>query len=44
MGIAMNHFELFLNTIDLKIKWSSDENAKFLEKENTQYVATAQVQ
>jgi len=44
MGIAMNHFELYLNKSDLKIKWSSDAKVKFLEKDNIQYIATAEVQ
>lgn len=44
MGIAMNHFEHYLKTSDLIIKWSSDSNGKLLGKENMQYIATAEVQ
>jgi nitroreductase len=44
MGIAMNHFELYLKSLDFKIKWSSDANVKSLEKDNIQYVATAEIQ
>jgi nitroreductase len=44
MGIAMSHFELFLKTADCKIQWNSNANVKFLEIDNMQYVATAEVQ
>jgi nitroreductase len=43
MGIAMSHFELYLNKSGFKISWRSDANGSFLEKDNLQYIATAEV-
>lgn len=43
MGIAMNHFELYLNTSGFKVKWSTDEDIKSLENDYLQYIASAEV-
>lgn len=44
MGIAMNHFELYLKKSDFKISWNLEANGKSLEKDNLQYIVTAEVQ
>jgi len=43
MGIAMNHFYLYLQSVGLNVRWHLDEELKFEQKLKNEYIVSAEI-